>query len=157
MPILIKYHPTTRIRNSSCSSSVWEYFWPPDFDISWIVWSFLRGSHCLSTWRARGTKSSLHVEVWARRAPRLLVNYSSLQELHSGYLCTKICSCPWLSTTLLGFFGKQVSSPFGRAIKGCGVKQKNIFLTGWYCRYNVVLFHPSNWQKESQVYWKINL
>ena len=152
MPIMIKYHPTTRFHNSSCSSFVWQYFWPPDFDISWIVWSFLRHIASAVKW-----SPTLHVEVWARRAPRLLVNYISLQVLHSGYLCTKICSCPWLSTTLLGFFGKHVSSPFGRAVKGWGVNQKNIFLTGWYRRYNVVLFHPSHWQKESQVYWKINL
>ena len=37
-------------------------------------WSTLRGSHGLSGRRARGTKSrGLHLEVRARRAPRLLV------------------------------------------------------------------------------------
>ena len=77
----------------------------------------------------------------------------SLQLWFPGYQCIKTCSFPWHSTTLPGLFGKR--SP----TKSLMVVDKNKLWFEWDYftnsnyerRYNLVLFHPSLWQKESQV------
>ena len=77
----------------------------------------------------------------------------SLQLWFPGYQCIKTCSSPWPSTTPPGLFGKR--SP----TKSYMVVDQNQLWFEWdfspnsnyKCRYNLVLFHPSLWQKESQV------
>ena len=84
--------------------------------------------------------------------PKAIIEFS-LQLWFPGYQCIKTCSSPWHSTTPPGLFGKR--SP----TKSYMVVDQNQLWFEWdfspnsnyKCRYNLVLFHPSLWQKESQV------
>ena len=95
--------------------------------------------------------------------PKKIIAFS-VQLWFPGYQCIKTCSSPWHSTTPPGLFGKRSLKKRYLVV----YQNKFPFKKFWFewdystnsnykCRYNLVLFHPSLWQKESQVAFKFSI